>query len=587
MARNGTNPNTDVTSADSQSEGHVPGARGVEEPRMTRSRAQALANAAADAPQAPLTLENLDERLRLVEDLDGRVDDLEQEISAIGGNTKEMLEDLARQHRIERDMTEDRFRLVQETHEREVTDLRALINELKLECRTHRNTAQAGPAQAPHHPILKAPEPPLFNGTRNAQTVESFIFGIEQYFNSYGVRDDHSRITHAPTYFRDLALLWWRRVLADQERGERQINTWAQFKAELRRHFVPTNAGEEARTRFRRLRQTGSIVDYIREFSSLCLELNDLSDRDALFHFKDGLKEFARLEVNRRNAQTLDEAITIVEGLPDYSSRPSQQPRPKEGNRPRPSFQNREQSRPHKPNHSQSHGQSRDRSKPPNPCYLCGGPHWVRECPKRAKMNAMETQPEKGKEKGKGKVTDKDQASVGSMLRFGALSQPPQTEKEETSETPRQGLLYADIDVYGKIVPAMFDTGASHNFLDVGEAKRLKLRVEGSGGTVKAVNSPALAAVGVAKDVRIQIGDWIGKTDFTVLPMDDFKLVLGLTFFRSGETYCGPTSRVPYEPPLYLGYAIQKGSEELGLLLGHDPRPQRLELLGPTTLTTG
>ncbi|XP_010549218.1 PREDICTED: uncharacterized protein LOC104820472 [Tarenaya hassleriana] len=102
MARNGTTNNTDVPTSESHSEGHVPGARRAEEPRMTRSRAQALADAAADAPQATLTLEGLDERLRAVEYQDVRVDDLEQEISAIGGNTKEMLEDLAQQQRIDR-----------------------------------------------------------------------------------------------------------------------------------------------------------------------------------------------------------------------------------------------------------------------------------------------------------------------------------------------------------------------------------------------------------------------------------------------------------------------------------------------------
>ncbi|XP_010544438.1 PREDICTED: uncharacterized protein LOC104817059 [Tarenaya hassleriana] len=359
---------------------------------------------------------------------------------------------------------------------------------------------------------------------------------MEQYFDGLGVLDDYSRVRHAPTYLRDLAQLWWRRVLADQGRGDRRVDTWAQFKAELRRHFVPTNAIDEARTRFRRLRQTGSISDYIREFFALLLELNDISDRDALFHFKDGLKEFARLEVNRRDSQTLNDAIAVVESLPDYSNRPNnQQARPRDWNRPRPSHQNRDQAQTYRPNNTQGSGQARGKSKPHNPCYVCGGPHWVRECLKRTKVNAMETQDEprsdkgKGKSKNKGNTIEDDAAIVESLHQFGTMSKPSPSENALASESPNRGLLYADILIYGKSVPAMFDTGASHNFLDVGEAKGLKLKLDGDGGSS--------SGCWLARGVRIQIGEWIGKTDFTVLPMDDFRVVLGLTFFRSVSTF--------------------------------------------------
>ena len=35
----------------------------------------------------------------------------------------------------------------------------------------------------------------------------------------------------------------------------------------------------------------------------------------------------------------------------------------------------------------------------------------------------------------------------------------------------------------------------------------------------------------MAQGVKVQIGDWQGTLDFTVVPMDDFKVVLGLAFF--------------------------------------------------------
>ncbi|GKC43464.1 hypothetical protein Tco_1061186 [Tanacetum coccineum] len=45
-------------------------------------------------------------------------------------------------------------------------------------------------------------------------------------------------------------------------------------------------------------------------------------DQDALFLFKDRLKEWARIEIDRRNVKTLDEAIASVESIVDYSNQP-------------------------------------------------------------------------------------------------------------------------------------------------------------------------------------------------------------------------------------------------------------------------
>lgn len=50
------------------------------------------------------------------------------------------------------------------------------------------------------------------------------------------------------------------------------------------------------------------------------LEIDDLPEKEALFQFKDGLKDWTKIELNRRNVQTLDEAIATGETLVDYSS---------------------------------------------------------------------------------------------------------------------------------------------------------------------------------------------------------------------------------------------------------------------------
>ena len=51
------------------------------------------------------------------------------------------------------------------------------------------------------------------------------------------------------------------------------------------------------------------------------------------------------------------------------------------------------------------------------------------------------------------------------------------------------------------------------------------------GGMMKAVNSPAKPIAGIAQGVHIMLGTWSGKLDFSIAPMDDFKMVIDMEFF--------------------------------------------------------
>lgn len=48
--------------------------------------------------------------------------------------------------------------------------------------------------------------------------------------------------------------------------------------------------------------------------------------------------------------------------------------------------------------------------------------------------------------------------------------------------------------------------------------------------------------VGSAKDVLIKIGHWQGTFDFTIVPMDYYKIVIGLSFFQKALAFLVPTS---------------------------------------------
>ena len=107
-----------------------------------------------------------------------------------------------------------------------------------------------------------------------------------------GVRDKASKVGIAPTFFRDATQLLWRQKYGEMGKGICAINTWVEFQHELRKHFASSNIEKEAWMRLCRLKQTGSVRNYINDFATLILEISDISDKNFLFYFQDGLKDW-------------------------------------------------------------------------------------------------------------------------------------------------------------------------------------------------------------------------------------------------------------------------------------------------------
>ncbi|KAI4334653.1 hypothetical protein L6164_013371 [Bauhinia variegata] len=266
--------------------------RGREEQARTQSRRSKSKGPVGESlgPQVA-SLESHMEGVRAsVGELSDQIENLILENGEISRVAKAMIEELGCTFRGElRPLTQD-FSDLRKFVEGELHNLHAKMDEIFHEWQSYRFTSS--PASTSTTTVvmqgLKVPKPAIYNGTRNATIVKNFLFGLEQYFEAMGVVDDLARISNALTFFRDAAQLWWQRKHAERERGICVINTWEQFKAELRKHFVPHNANTKARGKLRRFRQSGSISDYIKEFTTIMLEIED---KDALFYFKDGLKD--------------------------------------------------------------------------------------------------------------------------------------------------------------------------------------------------------------------------------------------------------------------------------------------------------
>ncbi|GFZ06587.1 hypothetical protein Acr_18g0007570 [Actinidia rufa] len=357
-------------------------------------------------------------------------------------------------------------------------------------------------------PRIDVPRPKSFHGARNARELDNFLWNLEQYFDATSIEDDAKKIKTAPLYLADAAMLWWRRRHADIEKGTCIMESWEDFKREIKRQFYPENSEHEARAKLRRLAHKNTIREYVKEFSELMLEIPDLSDKEALFTFVDGLQSWAKVEVQRRGPQDLASAIAVAESLIEFKRGDSSKAKGQKFHQGKSggetSSQAKDASNTHnkgKPSYDKVGG-----DKPKLRCFLCDGPHLVRECPKRAKLSAL--------------IQDEEEESHDEETKMGSLR-----------------LL---------------------NAIEAKEAERLGLKFKEGQGWLKAVNSEARPIYGVARDVWLHIGNWSGKVDFSVVPMDDYPIVLGMEFLDGVRAFPLPFAETMLQVPArhYFGYFV-------------------------------
>ncbi|GFS35195.1 HXXXD-type acyl-transferase family protein [Actinidia rufa] len=153
--------------------------------------------------------------------------------------------------------------------------------------------------------------------------------------------------------------------------------------------------------------------------------------------------------------------------------------------------------------HSRFNKGKRNGDKPKLSCFLCDGNQFARDCPQRAKLAALIQDDEE--------EPRQEEAKVGSLRLLNAIKA-----KVGKAKASRKGHMYVEAKVLDFNTRALIDTGTSHNFIEVKEAKRLGLQLKEEQGWIKAVNTEARPIYGVARNVRLHIGDWCGQVDFTV-----------------------------------------------------------------------
>ena len=310
------------------------------------------------------------------------------------------------------------------------------------------------------------------------------------------------------------------------EFGRPQITTWETLKKELKDQFLPTNTAWVAREALKRLRHTGSVREYVKEFSSLMLDIKNMSEEDKLFNFMSGLQGWAQTEFRRQGVRDLPVAMAAANCLVDYKMggaiSTTQRPGSERGKKAKNEGKTMES------------GWKKQNKKPAaggkpvakttkvvqqttrmTGCFICNSPHRAKDCPKRKKLSALVTAYDKG---------DSDPDTPPRV-------NPLQLLNVIHGETPVQkSLMHIHAIVTGVQVKALVDSGVTHNFVATKEAARLGLKLEEDTSRIKVVNSKAQKIQGIAKNVPMQIGDWKGMCSLLCVPLDDFDLILGVDF---------------------------------------------------------
>ncbi|MBA0819043.1 hypothetical protein Gohar_021545, partial [Gossypium harknessii] len=145
------------------------------------------------------------------------------------------------------------------------------IEELKGELALCRAAVGKGVANTAlsYEDVLKSKE---FVGTKSVYDVANFLWRMKIYFHAKGIVEDAVK-------------------------------------------FYPEFTEEKAQAKLHGIAQRGTLVEYVRKFKELMLQVLDAIEKESLLAFQNGLKPWVKQEVEQRGVQKLSKAMTVVESV--------------------------------------------------------------------------------------------------------------------------------------------------------------------------------------------------------------------------------------------------------------------------------
>ena len=147
---------------------------------------------------------------------------------------------------------------------------------------------------------------PAFTGTKK-ENISDWIFLIETHFNADGL-NDAQKVNMDVGYLRDLPLTTYRRLTR-----EKTSIYWNDLKHHLTAEFQPFELQMQLRQELVRLKQQGNNYDdFLQKFNFIVNRIIDMSQKDQIVHFVNGLQSRTADEIRVKRPNNLTEAIEIA-----------------------------------------------------------------------------------------------------------------------------------------------------------------------------------------------------------------------------------------------------------------------------------
>ncbi|KAK3017773.1 hypothetical protein RJ639_005089 [Escallonia herrerae] len=240
----------------------------------------------------------------------------------------------------------------------------------------------------------------------------------------------------------------------------------------------------------RQLRQQGSICSYVKVYSA-----PEMSERQKLCFFIDGLQYWVATELQRREPHNLASAMMIVERLGDFIASAMM--------------------------------------------IVERLGDFKKDCPHKGKMIVFLKKHKSSK--GDSSSSDEEACVVTLQMVNAFVQKSKEKVAKEKKSKKKQSLLYVTVDVTGKTQETLVDTGATHNFMSPRVAEWLGLKPTKDESWFTALNVEERPMKGVIKNVNLRTGGWTWKADFNII---EWMSVLGMDFMEKLSATLNPCCRV-------------------------------------------
>lgn len=264
--------------------------------------------------------------------------------------------------------------------------LQAENEELRRQLASHGHFA--GKSDYFRAPKVEPPE--AYEG--DPEKVNAFIDDLQGWFAHYPHLTEQQKVSHAVSRLKDTAKTWYESRRREARRaGMETFVSLAAFQAALKAHFLDAGLWTRARNKVIKLKQTGSIHDYNRDFMTITADIPDMGAAERCYHYVMGLRRYTRRQArltpawSKVNEDPCSAQYDLFLDLKQYAVEISDDSFDIEP-APRPDTRSTGKRKADAVNtiselaarHSPA---ERKRLQRERRCYICGGQHMARDCP--------------------------------------------------------------------------------------------------------------------------------------------------------------------------------------------------------------